>query len=47
MKLPMCCGKEMKVNLELGRFIEVQCNKCGDVIYLKKYAADKPVMIDD
>jgi hypothetical protein len=25
----------------------VQCGKCGDVIYLKKYATDKPVMIDD
>ena len=45
--IPKCCGKEMKVTSELGRFIEVQCEKCGDVIYLKKAEFQKPKLIDD
>lgn len=45
--IPNCCGKEMKVNIETTRFIEVQCDKCGDVIYVKKNGSHKPVMIDD
>ncbi len=47
MSLPVCCGKEMKVNVEVGRFIEVKCSGCGDVVYIKKYSQQKPVMIDD
>ena len=47
-KLPTCCGSEMKVSMELGRFLEVQCQKCGDVIYIKKYEAEnRPIMLDD
>lgn len=46
-RLPSCCGSEMKVTLELGRFAEVQCGKCGDVVYIKKYSAQKPMLIDD
>ncbi|MFH0832155.1 MAG: hypothetical protein V1900_00315 [Candidatus Aenigmatarchaeota archaeon] len=47
-KIPVCCGKKMKINMELGRFVEVQCDKCGDTVYIKKYSdAQKPVLIDD
>ena len=46
-EVPMCCGKEMKINIETPRFLEVQCEKCGDVIYIKKKDEQKPVMIDD
>ena len=45
--IPSCCGREMKINIETSRFIEVQCEKCGDIIYLKKNGPEKPVMIDD
>jgi len=45
---PKCCGTEMKINIETTRFIELQCEKCGDIIYIKKNADDqKPVMLDD
>lgn len=47
MKLPMCCGNEMRANMELGRFTEVQCTKCGDIVYVKGFGARKPVMLDD
>lgn len=47
MELPVCCGKQMSSNLELGRFVEVQCEKCGDIVYVKKYASQRPVMLDD
>lgn len=48
MKLPVCCGKEMKVNLNLGRFVEAGCEKCGDVVYIKKIGeTNRPIMIDD
>ena len=47
MSLPVCCGKEMKVSMEVGRFVEAVCGACGDVVYVKKYSSQKPVMIDD
>jgi predicted nucleic-acid-binding Zn-ribbon protein len=48
MDIPVCCGEKMKINIETSRFIEVQCKKCGDIIYLKKDAGDqRPVMLDD
>lgn len=43
----VCCGRRMKVSLELGRFTEMLCERCGDVIYVKKLSSAKPVMIDD
>jgi predicted RNA-binding Zn-ribbon protein involved in translation (DUF1610 family) len=47
-KIPECCGKSMRVNIETTRFIEVQCPECGDVIYIKKDSSEgKPVMLDD
>ncbi len=45
--LPFCCGREMKVQMEVGRFVETKCDECGDVVYVKKYSLQKPVMIDD
>jgi len=45
--IPACCGKEMKVNIETSRFVEVQCESCGDIIYVKKSDSQRPVMIDD
>ncbi|MBI4014785.1 MAG: hypothetical protein HY365_02420 [Candidatus Aenigmarchaeota archaeon] len=45
---PICCGKRMKVSLELGRFLEARCDKCDDTIYIKKTAGmQKPTLIDD
>ncbi len=42
-----CCNRPMKKNLETSRFVEMQCTHCGDIIYVKKEAHTKPVMIDD
>ncbi len=42
-----CCGRKMEVSLDLGRFTEMQCHRCGDVIYMKKAHALKTVMIND
>jgi ribosomal protein S27E len=47
MPLPVCCGKEMKVRMETGRFVEVKCDNCNDVVYVKKHIKQKPVMLDD
>ena len=46
-ELPVCCGNKMSARLELGRFVEVHCSTCGDVVYVKKYAPQKPVLLDD
>lgn len=46
--LPSCCGRSMKINLELGRFLEVKCGKCNDVVYVKKTGdMNRPALIDD
>ncbi len=42
-----CCGKKMSVLMDLGKFWEVHCNVCNDVIYVKKPLMAKPQMIDD
>jgi len=47
MKMPKCCGAEMKINMELSRFMEVKCEKCGDMVYLKKFDKSAPYLIDD
>lgn len=41
----LCCGRKMGVTLDLGRFTEMQCQGCGDVIYVKKAHDLKPMMI--
>ncbi len=46
-EFPMCCGKQMKPTLELGRFTEAKCENCGDVVYIKKYSETRPVLLDD
>ncbi|HLD84024.1 MAG TPA: hypothetical protein VI979_04190 [archaeon] len=47
--LPSCCGRAMITSLELGRFLEAKCQKCGDVVYVKKRSVEgnKPVLLDD
>ena len=45
--LPTCCGSSMKVKIETSTYIEVECKKCGDIVYVKKDKATKPLMIDD
>lgn len=47
MNLPRCCGEKMKVGVDTGKFLEVVCGQCDDVVYLKKGVAQKPQMIDD
>ena len=37
----------MRAVLDLGRFTEVQCDTCGDTVYVKKFSALMPVMLDD
>jgi hypothetical protein len=36
MKTPKCCGENMNANMDLGRFVEVMCRRCGDIIYIKQ-----------
>lgn len=36
----------MDIRTDLGRFLEVSCQSCGDSIYIKK-ETPKPQMIDD
>lgn len=47
MKLPKCCGKDMYITVETTRFYEVQCNECGDTVFIRKEGALKPQMLDD
>ena len=47
MKMPRCCEREMKVTVETSKFLETQCEVCGDVVYIKKDNALKPQMLDD
>ncbi len=47
MKLPKCCGHEMSIRMDVGRFLEVQCSGCKDVVYVKKSEIPKPQLIDD
>ncbi len=37
-KLPVCCRQEMAVNLDLGRFLELKCGRCSDVVYVKRHS---------
>ena len=37
-ELSKCCGEEMIAIGELGRFVEMQCSKCGDLVYMKRCA---------
>ncbi|MFA4819485.1 MAG: hypothetical protein WC613_00835 [Candidatus Aenigmatarchaeota archaeon] len=46
-KLPKCCGREMKMNMETVKFLETQCDLCGDVVYLKKEKIERPQLLDD
>ena len=46
-KAPECCGQQMTVRTDIGRFLEVFCEVCKDSIYIKKQDATKPQMIDD
>ena len=37
----------MKMRIETMQFREMACDKCGDVVYVKKRIAAKPQMLDD
>ncbi len=45
--VPKCCGKKMKLNVEGIKFAEAVCEKCGDIVYIKKSEEYAPQMIDD
>ena len=48
MKMPKCCGKEMKISIEMSRFVELCCEECGDIVYMKKNEMIlQPKLIDD
>ncbi|MBI2579119.1 MAG: hypothetical protein HYW26_05385 [Candidatus Aenigmarchaeota archaeon] len=42
-----CCGREMKLKIETLRFSEFGCEKCGDIVYIKKISSSKPQLLDD
>ena len=44
---PKCCGREMTPAMETIKFLELNCEVCGDVVYLKKDRAARPQMLDD
>ncbi len=46
-KIPRCCGREMIPVMETTKFLEVGCEICRDVVYVKKESAVKPQMLDD
>ena len=46
-RLPSCCGHAMKIKTDLGKFMEIHCEVCNDVIYIKKQDVAKPQMLDD
>jgi hypothetical protein len=45
--IPDCCGRRMKTRMETSSFIELGCEKCGDLVYIKKNRSLKPALIDD
>lgn len=47
MRLPSCCRQEMRINLESPRFVEAICQKCRDIVYIKKHIELRPQLIDD
>jgi hypothetical protein len=47
MNTPKCCGKNMKVSLVGPKFMELQCMKCADVVFVRKDEVEKPQMLDD
>lgn len=47
MQAPKCCGREMRPNMETPKFLEMGCDICGDVVYVKKDRAERPQMLDD
>jgi hypothetical protein len=46
-RFPVCCGHEMIVIMDIGKFFEIQCSTCKDVVYMKKSETSKPQLIDD
>ncbi|MBS3050996.1 MAG: hypothetical protein J4400_02520 [Candidatus Aenigmarchaeota archaeon] len=46
-QIPTCCGRDMQPNMETPKFVEMNCEVCGDVVYVKKERAEKPQMLDD
>jgi len=47
MLVPKCCGSKMTIRMENSRFLEVQCETCGDTVFVKKEAVNAPQMLDD
>ena len=47
MNMPKCCGREMNLRIDLGKFWEAQCDVCSDTIYIKKKEIPKPQMLSD
>lgn len=47
MKLPKCCGKTMAITHETNKFMELWCDNCDDIVYVKKEWMGEPQMIID
>lgn len=37
----------MSISIEMSRFVELFCENCGDIVYMKKNEMLRPTMIDD
>ncbi len=42
-----CCDKEMKVSIETKEYLELMCESCTDVIYIKKNDIKSRELLDD
>jgi len=38
-KAPRCCGQSMFVSKSIGKFVEMYCGICEDVVYIKHSVA--------
>ncbi len=45
--IPVCCNRKMNIVIETTKFYEAHCDKCSDVVYVKKDDIEKPIILDD
>jgi hypothetical protein len=45
--LPKCCNMRMKIVFETPKFLELVCQACGDVVYVKKSTVSLPQLPGD
>jgi hypothetical protein len=45
-RMPKCCGQDMGIRMNLGRFWEIQCRTCRDTAYVKKAEIPRPQVLE-